>query len=92
MPNPFQDAYEQTDAFDRIDDYVDLNYRKRDSIISDEERQMSYTKRQLEQTLENIQGYLRADYSIEEISQLMNMDERIVAGLIQEYIIKDVNV
>lgn len=85
MPNPFQDAYEQTDALDRMDDYVDLNYRKKDSIISDEERQLSYTKRQLEHTLETIEEYLRAQYSIEEISQLMNMDARIVAGLIQEY-------
>lgn len=85
MPNPFQDAYEQTDALDRMDDYVDLNYRKKDTIISDEERQLSYTKRQLEHTLETIEEYLRAQYSIEEISQLMNMDERIVAGLIQEY-------
>jgi hypothetical protein len=85
MVNPFQDSYEQTDALDRIDDYVDLNFRKRDSIISDEEKQMSYTKRQLENTLGTIEEYLRAQYSIEEISQLMNMDERIVAGLIQEY-------
>ena len=48
---------------------------------------MSYTKRQLESTLETIREYLRANYSIEEISQLMKMDERIVAGLIQEYVI-----
>ena len=47
---------------------------------------MSYTKRMLEGTLELINNYVTVGYSVPDIAGLLNIDVRIVEGMIREYL------